>query len=284
MDDFRWFLGQALLLLAVLCAGGVYVFFWYVSDFSLVQSLAILAVSALTFAGLWRLESFEPKMLGVLIYGAVQLLFLHYVSGLGTSQSFALTLACICVYSSFARDEWAFSPYWISVRPNWYQLLHDQGLVSDEGEWEKMRADAEHRTNELKDLFPSDTMFTVLYSGSPSRPFIYYSSGHFSSEVRFAMRCPWCNGSPTIYMKRSGSGYELGLSGQYEPPVPDTVLAVLPYEELHVYNLWQGHPPGLSLWSWERVWKRRHKLENLLEAKLKKNRAENGWAVNLNPA
>lgn len=119
-----------------------------------------------------------------------------------------------------SRRTSTFSPYCVSVHPNWYKLLSDFKLIRSEEEWERLR-DREPPT--FKDdflnyeVFRSGFTFTVIRP--PSDPdclevpgLTYWDNRKtFLTDVRLFEPIHGLHPHAELFFRRGGGGYELGL-------------------------------------------------------------------------
>jgi len=248
-------------------------------------------------------EVLKPVLKTIALTAGLFLLF-WYGGGFSERQSLVLAISLCALYwllnsfisgiAQFLRREQQFQPFWVHVEPRWYELLYDNNLVSDKGEWEKIQ-------QQVKNLMPSEynvlrdgiTFIVLKPSNGSSYPGLIYRSDlrqrHFgySGWLHLATQVDFCEpirefikkptdwtGSffaPEVFIKWGADGYDLGITldivdGRY--PQRQT-LAVLPYAEFgHYHTPWEDFP-------FKKKWARWRKLRG----KRKEALHQHGWKI-----
>jgi len=121
------------------------------------------------------------KDIGKLLACVVLYLFLFFVVGFSEGRSFwlAALLAVLLFWRALKRPH--FEPYWVWIKPNWYPLLLDYGLIKSLEEWQQIAAKLEHIPASDYNVLRDGMRFTVL------NPDLIYRSDNreFASRVRF---------------------------------------------------------------------------------------------------
>jgi hypothetical protein len=131
-----------------------------------------------------------------------------------------------------------FSPFCVSIQPNWYSLLLDFKLVGGKEEWERFCEAMDKKPAGEYSIFRSGILFTVIgpQSEDGMPPGLIYSDNHkrFASGADFSegimelefgrprrgehpfFKHPlWAN-LPEVFFKRGADGYDLGLEVQQD--------------------------------------------------------------------
>jgi hypothetical protein len=108
-------------------------------------------------------------------------LFLYLVVGLSYDRSsgLAILLALLLFWRVLKPSH--FEPYWVWIKPNWYQLLLDYGLISNLEEWQRITAELQHIPTSDYNVIRDGIRFTVL------KPDLIYRNDdrEFASDVKF---------------------------------------------------------------------------------------------------
>lgn len=172
-----------------------------------------------------------------LVIGAAFFFAFRYVGSFSSAQSWALTIIAWLGYGLYVdlrarfRVGDAFSPFWVRVSPNWYDLLRDYRIVETDEKtfwhdthlaWRQLQEKTEGDSADIYSVLRDDIVFTMLKPG-PFDGLLYWNSHRiFRSEVDFGERIEeikithptlgegW-DWSPDVYLKWGRDGYELGL-------------------------------------------------------------------------
>ncbi len=170
--------------------------------------------------------------------------FMRYAGDFSTQQSVVLTVAALVVYELYAkihgaRVEDSFSPFIVSILPNWFELLSDFKLIEGKEEWNRLHEEINKLPASDYSVFRSGFLFTVIKAPSAKGllPGLTYSNNRkmFLSDVelsesileirddcflpRLGAKHPFLNHPkwsrlPEVYFKWGSDGYELGLEVQ----------------------------------------------------------------------
>jgi hypothetical protein len=168
---------------------------------------------------------------------------LRYLGGFSMQQSAALAAVGMLGYALYSnlnvlmQAEGAFTPFCVSIRPNWYQLLSDFKLVTSPEEWQRLCEEEEKVPASQYNVFRSGIIFTVIRPPSngllpgltywdnrkcfltdvePSEsimPIDGYGLGGLGKQHPFLQHPQWAQ-LPGVYFKLAFGGYELGLEVQ----------------------------------------------------------------------
>lgn|SRR5487761_115208 len=179
------------------------------------------------------------KSLGIL---AALYLFCRYLGDFSSKQSAVLTLlgwlgnGLYERLNALQRSDKAFSPFSVSIYPNWYRLLSDFKLVGSKEEWYRLSEAMGKLPATEYNVCRNGIVFTVVAAPSADSllPGLTYSDNHksFVSEVEFSesiagyvedmrseheppfFKHPRWGNLPEVYFKSGSGGYELGLEVQ----------------------------------------------------------------------
>ncbi len=164
-------------------------------------------------------------------------LLLFFVVGFSFDRSFGLGVLLALFLFWRALKPPHFEPYWVSIQPNWYQLLLDYGLIKDLEEWQQMASRLEHFPAWDYNVLRDGIRFTVL------KPDLIYRDDrkNFSRYVKFEENIPeitfytaagqWpCQ--PSLSIDRDVGGYALRISA------PDSLQNLQRDEKGHVTAAW----------------------------------------------
>jgi hypothetical protein len=201
-------------------------------------------------------------------------LILVYIADLSIRQSIVLALMIASLArglkSAAAKPAMRFSPYYIRVYPNWYDLLIDFKLIDKPEEWHAIQKSFEALPPTDYRVLRSGVCFTVAHQSEDFERTLIYSDNHraFVSEVDFqedaeplridrlnrfgkANRC-----DVRFFMKLGGrEGYNLGIrvpsrwwervkdscpkpkkeDADYTTGQIDLILATISYREFDLY-------------------------------------------------
>lgn len=125
----------------------------------------------------------------------VSYLLLAYVAGFSVRQSIVLALlmawlvGAIAEIAEIARParRKRFSPYYVRVDPNWYDLLLDFKLISKPEEWHTLRESFETLPSTEYRVLRSGFCFTIVNQSEDFERTLIYANHHqvFVSEVDF---------------------------------------------------------------------------------------------------
>ena len=168
--------------------------------------------------------------------------FFQYIGDFSLQQSIALAVISwvgygLYLYLKARQVQNVFSPYTVTVFPNWYQLLLDFKLIHSAEEYDKLYAACEAKSGSI---IHRGYWFTVVQPPNdngllPGLIFwnnrnIFLSELDFNESImenegsrsmRFEERHPFLDhpawaGTPEFYIKYGGGGYEFGLEVQDE--------------------------------------------------------------------
>jgi hypothetical protein len=215
------------------------------------------------------------KDIGKLLACVVVYAFLFFVVGLSESRSFwcAVLLAVLLFWRALKRPH--FEPYWVWIKPNWYPLLLDYGLIKNLEEWQQIVAKLGHIPASDYNVLRDGIRFTVL------NPDLIYRNDYreFASDVRFTeslQEVSLYHPSGWFYHPKVYIGFALKSppEGAYEIRITATdsvehkdcnekgaTVAVLPWVEFSFYR----EDPG-EFRHWDK-----------LRAKRDKQMQEHGW-------
>jgi hypothetical protein len=177
-----------------------------------------------------------------LLIGAALFCSFQYLAEFSPKQTWVLTIVAWLGYGLYeslrvsSRLTEGFTPFFVSVRPNWYELLRDYKIVQTDEEsfwrktdeqWHQLQNKSEGTSTPKYSALRSDIFFTVLQPRHDAYlpGLIYWDSRQrFVNEVEFEERIeeikiehPHLKGrlwSPELYFKPGIHGYELGLTVQ----------------------------------------------------------------------
>jgi hypothetical protein len=229
--------------------------FWFWGPLSILQTLGLTAALGylIYLWGLWgEHHALRTIVISLAEWGAL-FAFFRYIGQLSTSQG--LTLAVVVAYVHLVlliRTEKAFQPYWIWIEPDWFELLHDRGVLQSREEWKAISSAIQEQPRWEYNVLRSGIRFVFLNSGSPFQSLIYRPDVQgFSSSVWYEERVdtqpiravlaklrmpPSHIPNLHFYVRASADGYELGMTdgGIREER---TKLALLPYVEFDVHRI-----------------------------------------------
>ena len=94
--------------------------------------------------------------------------FFAYVGGFSARQSFVLGV-CVVVFAANLHEilkplwhEWAFSPFRVRIKPNWYPLLSDFKLILNSEEWKRLSEVVEELSASEYNVLHCGFLFTVI--------------------------------------------------------------------------------------------------------------------------
>jgi hypothetical protein len=121
-------------------------------------------------------RSMKSKMLAVgkrlLLFATLYTLF-RYAGDFSTSQSVVLTVVSWLGYGPYEelslsrKTEDVFTPFSVSVYPNWYVLLLDFKLIRSEEDWGRLCDAADKLPASTFSVFRRGFLFTVIKPPSP---------------------------------------------------------------------------------------------------------------------
>ena len=190
------------------------------------------------------------KDIGKLLACVVLYLLLFFVVGLSEARSFWLAVISAVLLFWRALKPPHFEPYWVWIKPNWYPLLLDYGLIKNLEEWQQIAAKLEHIPASDYNVLRDGIRFTVL-----NADLIYRNDDReFASHVRFTESLQevslyhsdgWFY-HPIIYV---GFALKLPPEGAYEIRITTTdsvehkdctekgvTVALLPWVEFSIYR------------------------------------------------
>jgi hypothetical protein len=170
--------------------------------------------------------------------------FMRYAGDFPTQQAAVLTIAALIVYELYGKLRAravvdTFTPFAVSILPNWFQLLSDFRLIQGEEEWHRLQEEIDKLPISDYAVFRSGFLFTVIKAPSATRllPGLTYWNNRkvFLSDVELSesvieikddafmprigavhpfLRHPEWARLPEVYFKWGSGGYELGLEVQ----------------------------------------------------------------------
>jgi hypothetical protein len=164
----------------------------------------------------------------------------RYLGGFSDAQSAVLAVVGALGYGLYAEMnaqrgvEKAFSPFRVSICPNWYQLLSDFKLIGSKEEWHRLREEAAKLPTSEYSVFRSGITFTVIQRASdvPLPGLTYWDNRKcFVTDLDFSeiimpieSECPLDldekhpffnhpkrSTLPRLYFRPGRGGYEIGL-------------------------------------------------------------------------
>lgn len=169
-----------------------------------------------------------------LLFVAAVFLVFRYFADFSLTQSWVLAVVAWLGYGLYEslrtrlQVEKDFSPFWVSVTPNWYELLRDFRIINNEEEWDQLGEKSGSVPSSEYNVLRSDIRFTVLRPQPDAclPGLIYWNSRKtFVSEVDFEEGIeeikldhpsfennPRLARSPEVFIKFGAKGYELGLA------------------------------------------------------------------------
>ena len=156
-------------------------------------------------------------------------LVLAYIAVFSIRQSIVLALLMASlaggIENAAAKPTRRFSPYYVRVYPNWYDLLIDFKLIDKPEEWHAIQKSFEGLPTTEYRVLRNGVCFTVVHQSEDFERTLIYSDNHrvFVSEIDFEedaepIRIERTNrfGEPNscdvrLLMKSSGDGYNLGI-------------------------------------------------------------------------
>ncbi|MGB6482080.1 MAG: hypothetical protein WBE86_01185 [Candidatus Acidiferrales bacterium] len=161
---------------------------------------------------------------------------LRFVGGFSAAQGWFLTIGGALGYALYVdlrmqiQDREAFSPFWVCVRPNWYHLLRDHGIIQTDAEtfwdeadlaWQQLEKQGERSSTDTYRVLRNNMMFTVLTRTSYGRLVYWNSRRTFHNKIDFDERIweikldtptfPSPGWSPDVFVEWGSRGCELGL-------------------------------------------------------------------------
>src|SRR6267154_5741532 len=105
------------------------------------------------------------------IFLGVLYAFMRYAGDFSTRQSIVLTVAALVLYELYAkirasRVEDSFSPFIVSILPNWFELLSDFKLIEGKEEWNRLHEEINKLSASDYSVFRSGFLFTVIKAPS----------------------------------------------------------------------------------------------------------------------
>lgn len=215
-------------------------------------------------------------------WGAALFTLLRYIGGFSGAQSVILAIAGVALVDhlrTLGAEEPRSEPFVVMVSPNWFELLHDNGLVKDAEEWKRIEAEIKQLPRSEYHVLRDGIRFTVLKHRQGDASLIYRDQ-HFGTEVDFCQpltqigQQPDSEGypsTPALFVSWDVGEYKLGIAmsclrGRFssEGRNERITLAKLPYQEF-------GHYYG---YDWRPLPIKRHRE---LASERKRLLEENGW-------
>jgi hypothetical protein len=119
------------------------------------------------------------------------------------------------------RKEKEFSPFRVTVHPEWHDLLKDYNLINDDEAWKQLDKFYSKQSAE-NNVFEYGISFTVLKSDNESELIYNNNWKTFHSKVNFRERIegvkipddelPSFPFSPELWVKNGYGGYEIGIT------------------------------------------------------------------------
>ncbi len=175
----------------------------------------------------------------IVAVGAALFVVLRFVGAFSAAQSWFLTIVASLGYVLYddlgtriqrIQAHEAFSPFWVRVSPNWYDLLRDHGIIQSDAEtfwdetdlaWQELEEHGEKSSADTYRVLRDGITFTVLTSTHYGGLVYCNNRRTFRNEIDFEERIQEIKlGSPTlrslgwspdVYVKWEIGGYDLGL-------------------------------------------------------------------------
>jgi hypothetical protein len=229
-----------------------------------------------------RIEVSLAKWVALLIgWGAALFAMLRYIGQFSVVQSVILAIAGVVLVDhlrTLGAEEPRSKPFVVMVSPNWYELLHDNGLVKDAEEWKRIEAELKELPSSEYHVLRDGICFTVLKHRQGDASLIYLYQ-HFETEVDFCLPLaqigerPDSEGCPTtpgLFISWDVREYKLGIAmsclrGRFgsEGRNERITLAKVSYRE---FGYFYGYD-----------WRQLPKLRRELDSERKRQLEENGW-------
>jgi hypothetical protein len=215
-------------------------------------------------------------LVGVLVAAVIAVAF-NYVGGFSWRQSLTLAVAVYLFVLLWAGEQQKsrFEPFNVWVKPKWHQLLSDYGLLNSQntGGWARLCEESNAVPASEYNVLRSGIHLTFL------QPELVYWNGWkiFTTAAKFYFAIqeikvegdlgPGWAGSPSVYVRPSSDGYELGIEvdtdwweqirandqyrsvavtpgeRDYECGTTSLAVATIPYDEFHFYWTTDAYDP-----------------------------------------
>ncbi len=158
-------------------------------------------------ATIWQI--IKGLIWGLVRFGIAYSVF-AYIAEFNETQSVVLAVVALCAFDAYraaiktaARQEPNFTPFWMSVSPNWYAICRDHNLTDVE-KWDEFLEACSQNSDEHS-VLRDGLNFTMLSHS------LFFSSDHksFFSELDLRMSLEECRPDddfkmfkPTFYVKR----------------------------------------------------------------------------------
>lgn len=178
----------------------------------------------------------------------VLFLLLYFVVGFSFDRSSALAILLAFLLFWRAFKPLQFEPYWVWIKPNWYQLLLDHGLIKDLEEWQQIVAKIDDASDYsvLRDGIKFTLLQPDLIFRNDRKEFSkYVKFSEFVSEVSLLSPGGWFYHpvvSVGFAIKPPPEGaYEIRITATNSPNGMDcnekgVAVALLPWAEFSFYR------------------------------------------------
>ncbi|MFL6302507.1 MAG: hypothetical protein ACJ72H_03115 [Candidatus Sulfotelmatobacter sp.] len=203
------------------------------------------------------------RALGYLLYAVVFYLILAYVAGLPMRWSIVLALLFTGIERRllhFApKPVQRFSPYYMNVHPNWYEILTDYKIISGKEQWEEIEDTWKHRPRPQPVFIRDGLCFVFVNQSQDFEKTLIFSNDYklFTSDIDILrdldgvtiphqtshMQEVFGDYQPRFFMKYALGGYDVGIEVESEwwksmkctCPQPLEELAKIPLQEFTPY-------------------------------------------------